>query len=451
MARGAQPPDPPSDGNDQSIERTRQIFSERSESAIGADLRKAREGLGLDLRQIASVLNIRYTHLEAIEQGRFDDLPGATYALGFVRAYATQLGLDSATVIERFKDEAEGIYRTTRLSFPEPVAEARIPGGAILLVSAFLAIVAYGSWYVYSANDLSIADLVPKVPERLMSLIDGDGAEPSQDAGEGAKQGERPKAAEKPATPPAEAPAEAIASKTPEAASPASPAAKVPPASGTAKKAPASDAAPAKPVETVAAPAVPKRTKPKPPAAEQTVAATPSPPKPSPASQTAPPKPAPPKPVVESAPAPAKPPVIIAAPDPVPPPETPTAPATTTANVAAVPAVPEVPGEAATPPPAARAYGAGNTGSRITVRAKSDSWIQVREANNTLLITRILRAGDSYRVPNLKGLRLMTGNAGALDILVDGKPVAPIGLFGVVRRRVLLDPERLLAGTAVAE
>ncbi|MEE8516005.1 MAG: DUF4115 domain-containing protein [Alphaproteobacteria bacterium] len=116
-----------------------------------------------------------------------------------------------------------------------------------------------------------------------------------------------------------------------------------------------------------------------------------------------------------------------------------------------MPAIPEVPRVAATPPPDARAYGAGNIASRITVRAKSDSWIQVREANNTLLITRILRTGDSYRVPNLKGLRLTTGNAGALEILVDGKPVAPIGLFGVVRRRVLLDPERLMAGTAVAE
>ncbi len=433
MAHGAQPPDPPSDGKDQSIERTRQIFSERSESAIGTDLRKAREGLGLDLRQIASVLNIRYVYLEAIEQGRFDDLPGATYALGFVRAYATQLGLDHATVIERFKDEAEGIYRTTRLSFPEPVSEARIPGGAILLVSAFLAIVAYGSWYFYSANDVNIADLVPKVPDRLMSLIDGDDAKPSQDAGQGAKQGEKPKAAEKPATPPTEAPAEALASKTPEAASTASPEVKVPPAPGTAKKAPDSDAAPPKPVETAAAETPAKVETPKPK------------PKPSPASQTATPKPAPPKPVGESAPAPAKPPVIIAAPDPVPP----LAPATV--EVAAVPAVPDVPREAATPPPTARAYGAGNTSSRITVRAKSDSWIQVREANNTLLITRILRAGDSYRVPNLKGLRLMTGNAGALEILVDGKQVGPIGLFGVVRRRVLLDPERLLAGTAVAE
>ncbi len=431
MARGAQPPDRPSDGNGQSTGRSRQIFAERSESAIGADLRAAREGLGLDLRQIASVLNIRYTYLEAIEEGRFDDLPGATYALGFVRGYAVQLGLDPVTVIERFKDEAAGIYRTTRLSFPEPVAEARIPGGAILLVSAFLAIVAYGGWYFYSANDIDIADLVPKVPERLMSLI----------AGDDAKQGEEPKVADMSATPPSEA----LASKTPAAAAVGTPVVAETPTSQTAtpkSEPPKSEPpkpAPPKPVETAAA-KTPAPVKP------PVIIAAPDPvpsPAPSPVTITAVPDPVP-SPV-------ASPVTIIAAPDPVPSPPTVTVPPAPTPEVAALPAVPEVPRDAAAPPPDARAYGAGNTASRITVRAKSDSWIQVREANNTLLITRILRAGDSYRVPNLKGLRLMTGNAGALDILVDGKVVAPIGLFGVVRRRVLLDPERLVAGTAVAE
>ncbi len=435
MVRRAQPPDPPSDGGDQTFERTQQIFAERGESPLGAELRKAREGLGLDLREIASVLNIRYTHLEAIEQGRFDDLPGFTYALGFVCAYATQLGLDPATVAERFKDEVGGIYRTTRLSFPEPVAEARIPGGAILLVSAVLAIVAYGSWYFYSANDIDFADLVPKVPERLMALIDGDVAKPSQDAGQGAKGGEKPQAAEPATTPPAEAPAEAIVTKTPKAASQDSP------APDTVKKAPASDTAPPKPVETAAAPAAPETPKPKSPPTSQTARTTPLPPKPV-GESAATPSP-PPAPTTSVATVPEKPPIIIAAPAPATAPSIP--------EVAAVPAIPDVPRQAATPVPDARVYGVGNITSRITVRAKSDSWIQVREANNTLLITRILRAGDSYRVPNLQGLQLMTGNAGALDILVDGKPVAPIGLFGVVRRRVLLDPERLLAGTAVAE
>ncbi len=71
--------------------------------------------------------------------------------------------------------------------------------------------------------------------------------------------------------------------------------------------------------------------------------------------------------------------------------------------------------------------------------------------NRRLLVTRLLRAGDSYRVPNQPGLTLLTGNAGALDIMVDGEPVPPIGGEGTVRRNVALDAERLLDGTAVLD
>jgi cytoskeleton protein RodZ len=63
---------------------------------------------------------------------------------------------------------------------------------------------------------------------------------------------------------------------------------------------------------------------------------------------------------------------------------------------------------------------------------------------------RIFRAGDSFRVPDEEGLTLMTGNAGAIEIMVDGAGVPAIGPFGAVRRDVALDPERLRAGTAVA-
>lgn len=88
--------------------------------------------------------------------------------------------------------------------------------------------------------------------------------------------------------------------------------------------------------------------------------------------------------------------------------------------------------------------------TRIEIRAKVDSWVQVRTAEGTLLMTRILAQGTSYTVPPLKGLRLTTGNAGGLEILVDGVPVPPLGPFGAVRRDVALDAERLKAGTAVA-
>jgi cytoskeleton protein RodZ len=88
--------------------------------------------------------------------------------------------------------------------------------------------------------------------------------------------------------------------------------------------------------------------------------------------------------------------------------------------------------------------------SKIVVRAKTDSWIQIRNESGNLVMTRILRAGDSYAVPPTKGLQLMTGNAGALEILVDGTAVPPIGPFGAVRRGVSLDADNLRKGPAPA-
>ena len=87
---------------------------------------------------------------------------------------------------------------------------------------------------------------------------------------------------------------------------------------------------------------------------------------------------------------------------------------------------------------------------RIVVRARLNSWIQVRvDIGNQLLVTRLLRTGDHYEVPDQPGLRLLTGNAGALEILVDGELVPAIGDEGAVRRNVMLDAEKLRAGTAV--
>ena len=61
----------------------------------------------------------------------------------------------------------------------------------------------------------------------------------------------------------------------------------------------------------------------------------------------------------------------------------------------------------------------------IELRAKSDSWIQVRSGDR-LLVTRLLRSGELYDVPDEKNLTLMTGNYDGIEILVDGQLVEPI-------------------------
>lgn len=104
------------------------------------------------------------------------------------------------------------------------------------------------------------------------------------------------------------------------------------------------------------------------------------------------------------------------------------------------------------PPPQAdgsRIYGVTDGPARIVLRATADSWIQVRDANRSVVFTGLLKPGQVYRVPNQPGIAMRTGSAGGLEVTVDGNPAPPLGPIGAVRRDVALDPEKLAAGTAV--
>jgi cytoskeleton protein RodZ len=87
--------------------------------------------------------------------------------------------------------------------------------------------------------------------------------------------------------------------------------------------------------------------------------------------------------------------------------------------------------------------------SKVTIKALTDCWIQVRAADQSIVFSRVLRAGETYTVPQRSGLSMRTGNAGALEVAVDGKAVPSIGGVGALRRDVALDPAELAAGTAV--
>ena len=93
-----------------------------------------------------------------------------------------------------------------------------------------------------------------------------------------------------------------------------------------------------------------------------------------------------------------------------------------------------------------------NKDSRIRIIALNTSWIQLRDfKENRIILSKVLPKGQSYKVPNNMRLTLMTGNAGALKITVDGVTVPNIGKLGEVRRKVLLEVESLKSGRAVVE
>jgi cytoskeleton protein RodZ len=122
----------------------------------------------------------------------------------------------------------------------------------------------------------------------------------------------------------------------------------------------------------------------------------------------------------------------------------PVAPAAETASVPAAPAVDEVGG--------GRVFGAVNLDSRVTIEAVETSWVRIREGDGNILLTRMLSAGDTYRVPNKNGLMLEVGNAGALTYSIDGKEALPVGEYGAVISDFSLDVEALEgAGAAPAQ
>src|SRR4029077_1494974 len=85
---------------------------------IGSSLREARERRGLALADVERDTHIRSRYLTALEEDRFDDLPGPAYAKGFLRTYAEFLGLEG----QPFLDE----YNSRFAPADEPAAAAPV-------------------------------------------------------------------------------------------------------------------------------------------------------------------------------------------------------------------------------------------------------------------------------------------------------------------------------------
>jgi cytoskeleton protein RodZ len=323
-------------------------------SAVGRELREAREALGITIPQMADSLRIRAAHIAALEEGRFNDLPGRPYAFGFARSIARHLGLDPELIAARLRDEVMGTSPHVELVFPESTEDKRLSRTGWVLISLFAVVVAYGGWIMVGnrtnnapAEFSADAPAMQQVPETVVAAPD---AEPSAAQPNDAT-----------ASSPADAqPSTAVPATGPDAAPGQSPAAAprgaTPPASSTPPAAPATGAQ---------APAASSAE------GEEEADATPEP-----------------------------------------------------TDVGSAPAA----------------------AARIVISARQDAWVQIQASNGSTVFARTMRAGETYPVPDQRGLRLTTGNAGGIDIVVDGQPTPSLGGVGSVKRNLPLDVNRLKSG-----
>jgi cytoskeleton protein RodZ len=76
-------------------------MTELAATGVGEELAAAREARGLALADVAQQLKFAPRQLEALEQERYELLPGSTFARGMVRSYARLLKLDPEPLVQR--------------------------------------------------------------------------------------------------------------------------------------------------------------------------------------------------------------------------------------------------------------------------------------------------------------------------------------------------------------
>lgn len=145
------------------------------QETIGADLSSARREKGLSLNDVAASLRLKSEHIQAIEESDFEALPGKTYAMGFVRAYAKLMGAkpgpEAEEFVRRFKAEMTGAEELKFNSMTRKDPRRRIPFG-LLATGAMTFMLATFVWRMadtaIGAGDDLLDAYQPSLPRQVV-------------------------------------------------------------------------------------------------------------------------------------------------------------------------------------------------------------------------------------------------------------------------------------------
>jgi cytoskeletal protein RodZ len=110
------------------LARNRAAIDATPAPRLGEMLQLARENKGVDLFRAERDTKIRLRYLAALEDGDFDELPAPVYTKGFLRNYAIYLGLDPEEVLTRWREEMQAVRNAERpvvVAPPRPIVAPR--------------------------------------------------------------------------------------------------------------------------------------------------------------------------------------------------------------------------------------------------------------------------------------------------------------------------------------
>ena len=82
--------------------------------------------------------------------------------------------------------------------------------------------------------------------------------------------------------------------------------------------------------------------------------------------------------------------------------------------------------------------------ANVILQAAQESWVKVEDGRGNTVFSRVLVAGDVYYVPVGEKYKATFGNAGGVDVWVNGKLIPDVGKDGERKSGILLSPDSLI-------
>lgn len=150
--------------------------------SLGEMLQLARERKGVDLYRAERDTKIRLRYLAALEDSAFDELPAPVYTKGFLRNYAIYLGLDPDEALQRYRDEMNALRTAERVIVappPRPLAAPRrgptITAGMFVAGLVLLVVIGFTAYIgVQLLRFAEVTEITLTNPASRISQIDAE-------------------------------------------------------------------------------------------------------------------------------------------------------------------------------------------------------------------------------------------------------------------------------------
>ena len=73
-----------------------------------------------------------------------------------------------------------------------------------------------------------------------------------------------------------------------------------------------------------------------------------------------------------------------------------------------------------------------NPKNEMVLKSSGNSWVEIEDMDGNILLTRLMRPGETYIVPNISGLTINTGNAGVLSLSLGDVFIPKLGKVGEI-------------------